>query len=172
MCGVEAFISIGRIVRPHGLGGEIKVVSLTHRSEWFKKYQNFCVGKGGMCKEWVEVERESVEGNHVILKLKGIDNRTAAEAFCGSFLYVRRESYPALPEGKEYLFNLIGLNVETTEGQRVGSLIDVLELPGQYVYVVDTGEKEVLIPVVKEFIQKVDIQRRIVFVRRVEGLLD
>ena len=172
MCGVEVFVPVGRIVQPHGLGGEIKVVSLTNRPEWFKKYQTFCVGWRGKCEEWVEVERESVQGNHVILKIKGIDNRTAAEAFCGSFLHVRQKSYPDLPEGKEYLFNLIGLNVETTEGQRVGSLVDILELPGQDVYVVDTGDREVLIPVVNEFVKKVDIQRGIVLINRVEGLLD
>jgi len=144
MRGEEAFIPVGRIIRPHGVYGEIKVISLTDYPDRFKKFQSLFLEGARDCGKWVEVEGGKVQGDHVILKLRGTNDRTTAEALRGFFLKVEREEYPDLPEGKEYIFNLIGLDVKTVEGHSVGSLIDIIQLPGQDVYVVDTGKRAVL----------------------------
>lgn len=172
MRGDETFIPIGQIVRPHGLGGALKVVSLTDYPEFFKKIQSLYMEGDGGCGVWVEVEKGNVQGNHIILKLKGIDDRIAAEALRGFFLKVRREIYPDLPAGREYVFDLIGLEVKTLDNQRVGHVVDVMQLPGQEVYVVDTGKKEILIPGVEEFIKKIDVSEKVILVQLLEGLCD
>ncbi len=172
MSGVETFIPIGRIIRSHGLCGSVKVVSMTDYPQHFRKFQSLYMEGDKGCGKWVEVEEGSIRGNYIILKLKGTDDRQAAEGLRGFVLKVRREVYPDLPENREYVFNLIGLHVQTLQGQSVGSLIDVLELPGQDIYVVDTGEKEIFIPGVKEFIKEIDISKKVIRVQLFEGFYD
>ncbi|MBN2028955.1 16S rRNA processing protein RimM [bacterium] len=172
MRGVETFIPVGRIIRPHGLCGDVKVISMTDYPERFRKFQSLYVEGGKGCGKWVEVEGGGVHGNYVVLKLKGTDDRQAAEDLRGFLLKVRREDYPDLPKGREYVFNLIGLRVKTVEGRNIGSLIDILQLPGQDIYVVDTGEREIWIPGVKEFIKKIDISKGVIRIQLLEGLCD
>ncbi len=172
MHGVDTLIPIGRIIRPHGLCGSVKVISMTDYPERFRKFQSLYVEDEKGCGKWAEVEEGNVQGNYIILKLKGIEDRRAAEGLRGFLLKVQREIYPDLPKNREYLFNLIGLRVQTLEGQHIGSLIDILQFPGQDIYVVGAGHREILIPGVKEFIKKIDISNKVIKVQLLEGFFD
>lgn len=169
---VERFISVGRIVRPHGIRGEVKVAPLTDRPEQFKKFRSIYLERKGGNGEWVEVEKGRVQGNRVILKLSGISGREEAESLRGVLLKVRGDVCPLLPEGSYHVFDLIGLEVKTAEGEKIGSVVDVLQGPAQDVYVIDAGGREVLIPGVKAFVKRVDIQGGVMVIEPIEGLLD
>ena len=77
---------------------------------------------------------------------------------------------PPLSEGEYYHFQLIGLSVETKEGEPLGTLSAIFETPGNDVYVVESGEKELLIPAVEDVICEVDLQSRKLIVDLPEGL--
>jgi 16S rRNA processing protein RimM len=172
MCGVESLISVGRIIRPHGIRGEIKITPLTDRPERFKEFQSLYIeGEKGDGK-WVEVERGRIQGKYVILKLAGINDRNAADSLRSQLLKIDRSDCLPLPKDTYYIFDLIGLEVKTTKGDKVGSLIEVLHLSMQDVYIIDTGDREILIPAVKRFIKKVNIKDGVVLVEPIEGLLD
>jgi len=171
MGGVEPFIIVGRIVRPHGIRGEVKVAPLSDWPERFKDFHSLYLESEGNAKR-VEVEGRRVRGNQVILKLSGVNDREGAESLRGVLLKVREETCPPLPEDTHYVFDLVGLEVKTTGGERVGSVVDVLQMPAHDVYVVDARGGEVLIPAVKTFIKRVDIEDGVIVIEPIEGLLD
>jgi 16S rRNA processing protein RimM len=172
MGGVESLISVGIIIRPHGIRGEIKIAPLTNWPERFKEFQSLYIeGEEGVGK-WVEVEKRRMQGKYVILKLAGINNRDAADSLRNQFLRIDQSECPPLPKGTFYIFDLIGLEVKTTRGDKVGSLIEIMQLSMQDVYVVNTGDREILIPAVKQFIKKVSIQDGVILVEPIEGLLE
>lgn len=172
MCGGETFVSIGRIVRPHGIRGEVKVTPLTDWPERLKEYSSLYMEKGEGCGKWMEIEKGRVQGNQVVLKISGIDDRKGAESLRGAELKIQGDKITPPPEGSYRIFDLIGLEVTTTAGKRIGSVVDILRMPAQDVYVVDADGREVLIPAVKAFIKRVDIQGGEIVIRVIEGLLD
>ena len=171
MSEVEQYISIGKIVRPHGIRGELKVVSLTGWPEQFTQYQSLYVERVEGGGEWFVVEKSRPQGEQIILKLSGIDDREKAEFFRGRFLNIRKEESPTLPENFYYVSDLIGLKVYTSQGKRIGTVVDVMEMPAQDIYVVDMGGKEILVPAVKFFVKKVDIEQKRIIIQPIEGLL-
>jgi len=170
--GADNLISVGRIARPHGIRGEVKVTPLT---DWPEKYEEFrsvyleLEDKNG---EWVDIEKARIQGSRVILKLSGIDDRTHAETIRGYNLKVREETCSALPDGSYRISHLIGLGVNTTSGEQLGTIVDVMRMPSQDVYIIDAGGKEILIPAVKKFIKQVDVQNKVMIIEPIEGLLE
>ncbi|MCK5329207.1 MAG: 16S rRNA processing protein RimM, partial [Candidatus Latescibacteria bacterium] len=77
-----------------------------------------------------------------------------------------------LPEGTYYTFELIGLEVVTEEGERLGRLSDVWSMPAQDVYVVDREGKEILVPALRSIIRDVDLPRQRMTVNLPDGLLE
>ena len=101
-----------------------------------------------------------------------MDSRVAAERLTGAYINIEREECQELPENTYYAFELVGLEVITTDGRRLGVLEEVLEYPANDVYVVMDGPKEYLIPAVAEIIKKVDIKNRVMKIEPMEGLLE
>lgn len=90
------------------------------------------------------------------MKLSGVDDRDAAEALRGAELQVRREEAMPLPEGRYYVFELIGCRVEEVDGTEIGRLVDVITTAANDVYVVQSSERgEILIPAVRQVVRSV-----------------
>lgn len=174
-------IAIGRITRPHGLKGMVRVMPLTDIPGRFRTLKEVVVEK--VDGTIVTLTIESVSGGDSLLKFHGIDSSEQADALRNAFLLVRREDAPPLPEGVFYVFDLIGYDVQTEEGQPIGTLNDVLRYPANDVYVVRLhpgrfkgssprpGTGEVLIPAVREFV-RIDPEHRKIIVRGIEELLE
>lgn len=106
------------------------------------------------------------------MKLASINDRTAAERFTGLSLFVRERDAVPPPPGSWYIHDLLGCEVLSEKGEFIGSVSDVLEVPGQHLWAVKNGDSVFYIPAVKEFIARVDITGRRIVVRELEGLLD
>ena len=103
----------------------------------------------------VEWSRESQPG--LVVKLRGIDNRTMAELFRGRYLEVPDEQMRALEEGRFYHRQVIGLAVVTSSGRPLGVIAEVLERPANDVWVCGEGAIEHLIPATKDAVLEVDL---------------
>ena len=172
MGGDDSLIMVGRIVRPHGIRGDVKVVPLTDWPERFKTFRLLYLEKSDETSDWIKVEQAKVQQNHIILKLSGIDSRNKAEVLKDVGLYVREQDLPSLPEGHYYIHDLVGMHVRTVNGKDVGSIVNVIQTSAQDIYVVDTGGKEILIPAVKMFVKHIDSKKREVLIDPIEGLID
>lgn len=170
--GGETLVSIGKIVRPHGIRGEVKV-SLEIKGEGYINNGLFLyLEKGKEKGEGVRVEKVGFQGQHVIMKLCGYNSRNDAESLQGAVLKIQRNKLPKLSTGSYYVSDLIGLDVETDRGEKIGSLVQVVTMPMQDLYVINAEGREIFIPAVKNFIRKIDLDKRVMIIHPMEGLLD
>jgi len=167
-----SLIEIGKIIKPHGIRGEVKVIPFTDRPEQFIEISSLYVEREEEEGEWIAVERARIQNRFVLLLLEGIKSIEDAEQLRGSLLKVYESSFSPLPKGSHYIFEIVGLKVKTTGGELIGSVVDVMKMPASDVYVVDTGEKEVLIPAIKYFVKKIDTGAGEITIEPIEGLLD
>lgn len=166
-------ILMGKIVRPHGIHGELRVVPMTDWPERFESLKSFYLvnereGDG----RWVQAEESRIHGDDIILKLRDIEDRNTAETLRGYELWVSRETLPPLPEDMYYISDLIGCSVKIMGGRVIGTVKDIHKMAAQDIYVIDIDGREVMIPAVKEFIQQIDIRRGEIIITPIEGLLN
>ncbi len=144
---------VGRIVRPWGARGQVKVEPLTDFPERFRRGARFLIGDGEYrCSSVMNAPR------NLVLKLDGVDSPDAAEALRGALLEVPTAEAPALPEGTYYHYQLMGLEVRTAEGEELGRVVEVLTTGGTDVYVVHGPRGEVLLPATSEVVASIDLE--------------
>ena len=119
-----------------------------------------------------EVERVRYKGNMVIMKIKDIDSIELAEKLKTKNMYIGREQGRELDEGEFFVSDLIGLDVFTVDGEKVGVLKDVLQHAINDVYVVSSGEKEYLIPSIEKFVPTIDLDQNKMIIDPIKGMLD
>jgi len=163
-------ISIGVIVNAHGIKGELRVKPLAHEPELLVGSKVYFKLRGEY--QIHSVERARLRGNNLILKLNGINDRNSAEELKGVFIEKQQIELRPLDKDEYMVLDLIGLQVQTFNGQNIGKLINVLSLPANDVYVLTDGEREFLIPAIKDVVKKIDLQQRIMIIDPIEGLLD
>ncbi len=170
--GGEEFVVIGQIGKPHGLKGEVKLSLLTDFPERFEENDKFLIRFPDEHTEWKSAAAYRWQGNHLLIRFEGTDSREAAEKLRGTTVEIERSACHELPEGEFYIADLIGLQVRTEQGVRIGVLKDVMQQGAQDLYIVQDGAKEVLIPAVREFIKKIDLETGEIVIDPIEGLLD
>jgi 16S rRNA processing protein RimM len=162
---------IGKILRPYGLKGQVCVKPITDFVERFKKLKRVYVGDNPVEVEEHQVVSSFLRDEDVILKFKGVNDRTSAESFSGKFIYIPEEELVPLPEDSFYVHDLIGLKVYDTNGNKIGVITDVWLLPANDVYVVESKGKEILIPAIKDVVKEVDLEKKMMIIELIEGLI-
>jgi 16S rRNA processing protein RimM len=147
-------ITIGKIVAPHGVRGDIRIFPLTDFPDRFHDLKEVVVEDAGELK----IESARPHKKFILLKFSGIDTMDDAKRLSGKLIKVRREDAVKLPEGQYFIFDIIGLSVFTEDGEQLGVITDVLQPGSNDVYVVEQPDKsELLIPAIKEVVMKIDI---------------
>ena len=154
------FVEAGEIVNTHGLRGEMKVLPWLDSPEDLCDFER-CRING---KEYtIEVCRVQKTCN--LLKVEGIDTVEAAQAMRGKTVELYRED---IDDEVIFAAELIGMNV-FCDGQQIGKITDVLDYPGNMVYVVK-GHYEYMISAVKQFILSTDMEANVMQVKLIEGM--
>jgi 16S rRNA processing protein RimM len=159
-------VAVGRILGPWGLRGELKVQPLTDFPERFEPGCSLYVDGVAYA-----VERCRWHRGKAYIRLSGIDSATAAEALRQRFLEVPEEELKPLSEGEYYQFQIVGLDVRTTEGQPLGKVTQILSTASNDVFVVRGEGGELLIPALEDVIKAIDLDGGWMEVELVEGLL-
>lgn len=154
------FIKAGEIVTTHGVKGEVKVLP------WIDSAEDLC--DFDRCR--IDGKEYRLEGVRVqktcnLVKLSGIDTMESAQAMRGKILELYRED---IDDSVIFADELIGVEVYS-EGERIGSITDVLDYPGNVVYVV-RGTYEYMIPAVKSFVLSTDLEENRMEVKLIEGM--
>lgn len=173
----DALIRLGRIYRPHGVRGEIKVAPDMEDPTRFEALDVVYVGpdESRVTRHRITSVRyqETKRGVTVILQLDGIADRGDAEVIAKQHLYATEDALPPLDDDELFVHDLIGLDVITEDGTAIGTLSNVLPMPAHDMYVVHRpGHAEQMIPAVDDFIVDVDLDAGQVVIRPIEGLLD
>ena len=162
------YIEAGQIVNTHGVRGEVKILSWLDSPEYLKSFATLYLREGDH-QIPVKVNAARVHKQFVIAALEGVEDVNAAMALKNEPVFIDRDD-AALPEGAFFFSDLFGAHVVSDAGEELGTLTDVLERPGNNVYVVRDGERERLIPAVPEFIVNTDVENGVVTVHLIEGL--
>jgi 16S rRNA processing protein RimM len=165
------FVLIGFLRRAHGVRGEISAEQVSDVPGRFLDLEYVLLRKGGRTWE-LAVESVRTKARLFLLKLEGIDDRDAARDLTGAEIGVRKEDIPPAPEDTYYQFDLVGCMVLGESGREIGRVEDVLKMPANDVLVVRSGDREVLLPVVKAIIKEVDPEAGRITILEMEGLLD
>lgn len=154
------YIEAGEIVTTHGVRGEVKVLS------WLDSPEMLC--EFGRCRisgrEYV-MDSVRVQKTCNLVKLRGVDTMEDAQKLRGKTMELYREDI-----SDELIFAAELVDVEVyADGACIGKIKEVLDYPGNSVYVVQ-GEREYLIPAVKEFILSTDLERNQMQVKLLKGM--
>ena len=170
------FVELGEIVNVVGLRGEIKLLATGNFEEAILRSRFLKLERPGGKIEAAEYRRHRPKGGTLVVQLEGIDDRDAAEQLVGGRLGFLAADYedPAFPRGEKLAaFAYLDCEVETTGGEKIGRVQDVLTLPANWVLqvVADDG-RELLVPVIDEVVREVDRESGRVIIEAVAGLLD
>lgn len=154
------YIEAGEIVTTHGVRGEVKVLSWLDSPEMLCEFDR-CRISG---REYV-MDSVRVQKTCNLVKLQGVDTMEDAQKLRGKTMELYREDI-----SDELIFASELVDVEVyADGARIGKIKEVLDYPGNSVYVVQ-GEREYLIPAVKEFILSTDLERNQMQVKLLKGM--
>ena len=153
------FLEAGQIVTTHGVRGEMKVLPWADGPDFLLDFNRVRI-EG---KEY-KVESCRIQKTCNLLKLQGIDTMEDAQAMRGKIIQLYRED---ISDDVIFGDELIGV-VVYCDGEKIGEITDVLDYPGNSVYVINKGEY--MIPAVKEFVLSTDIDRNEMQVKLIEGM--
>lgn len=157
------FIEAGEIVTTHGVRGEVKVLPWLDSPEMLCEFERCRI-------DGVEYKLEScrVQKTCNLVKLQGVDTMERAQSFRGKTMELFRED---MDDTVIFAAELVGVKVYC-EGACIGEISDVLDYPGNSVYVVKNSEtkEEYMIPAVKEFIISTDMEKNVMQVKLIEGM--
>lgn len=169
---MEPYLRVGVIASTHGLKGEVKVFPTTDDPKRFRKLKKVILDTKKEQKP-LTITQVRYFKNQVILKFQEFQDINEIEKYRGCDLLVSREDAVPLGENENFITDLIGMEVETEEGEPLGQLTDVLQTGANDVYVVETKEgKELLLPAIPSCILQVDVEEQRMKVHLLEGLLD
>ena len=162
---------VGQVLKPQGIKGEIKVKSISSNPERFKTLKKIYIQKENLLT--YSIEKVRISNKFVFLKLLGINNREDTETLRGCDILIDKSELIDLLPGDYFIHDLIGCQVVTEDGLKLGKLIDVSQYSSNDVYVVknEVGE-EILLPATKEVIKQVDVEQKRIIVHLLEGLID
>jgi len=165
-------LAIGKVVKAFGIKGEVVVFPMTDSTRRFQRLRKVYLGKTATSAREIAITGVRIGSRGVRMDFEGIADRTSAEQLVGEFLFVDEQNRVVLPEGRYFIHELTGMAVIDQTGTRIGTLTDVLKMPASDVYVVDVNGREVMIPAVREFVKKIDVEAMVMVVHTIEGMVE
>ncbi|MBI1920719.1 MAG: 16S rRNA processing protein RimM [Geobacter sp.] len=168
----DGLVLIGKITKPQGIRGELRVVPYSGDPESILHLSTFITKGPGGALETHELAKAVQHGSKTVISLRQFDNINQVQHLVGREIYVRRSQLPELSEGEYYWFDLVGLSVMSEAGEPLGELSEIMSTGSNDVYVVRSGKREILVPALEDVVLDVDLDRRIMKVSLPEGLQD
>jgi len=150
-------VLLGKVTKPHGIRGEVKVYPYSGEPENFLQYSRVLLAASeDAVPVPYKIERARVQKNIVLLQLENCVSRNDAETLVHSLLYVHEDELPEPAQDEFYLRDLEGRQMVTEQGQVIGRVSGILISGGQELALVTDGEHEYMIPLVPEFLVAID----------------
>ena len=155
---LNPYLLIGEIVRPQGIRGEVKVRHYTDDPSRFEELETVLMEKGKDAYTPIVITGCRVQKEDVFLVLEGVTDRDAAEKLRGIKLYVDRAHARELEEDEVFITDILGATAYDTQGERLGTLKEVLTPGGVDVFVFDTPRGSLMVPALKSVLLTLDAQ--------------
>ncbi len=152
----KGLINVGKILKPQGIKGEVKILPITDDISRFKSLK-YMIVKG----QAMPVLSLRITGDYVYAKFDGVSDRNEAELLREEYVAVKREDAVKLEEGRHFIVDLIGCKI-VADGEEIGRVLDVLQNTRTDVYVVKSAKGEIMFPVIPGLILNTDTSEGII----------
>lgn len=164
---MEQKIVIGKIVAPHGVRGDIRILPLTETPELFLELEYLCLDNGAK----LTITNSRFQKNIVLVTTEEIKNMDEAEKLRNQKVLVMKEDLPPLPQGRFYVSDLKGFVCLDEAGKQIGVFKDTMPTGSTDVFVIQGMDgKEILVPAIKDNILEIDTQGKRMLVRLPEWM--
>jgi 16S rRNA processing protein RimM len=167
-----SFIAIARIVRPRGNRGEVLADLYTDFAARFELLEEIWLEYPDRRRERKLLENSWQHHGRIVLKLSGANSIAEAETLVGAWVEVEADHAVPLPEGTYFDHDLIGCTLYTANGEELGTVSEIMHIPGNDQLVVQGKRQEILIPVRSDICKDVSLERKRIIVELPEGLID
>ncbi|MDY6795935.1 MAG: ribosome maturation factor RimM [Actinomycetota bacterium] len=165
-----AHVVTGKIVKPHGVRGWVKIEVLTANPSRFSPGNSFII-EGEECGERLVLKETRRVSGELIARFRGVEDRERADCLRGRALMVRADELGEAPMGTLWEHQVIGLEVRTRRGEILGEVAEIMVTGANDVLVI-RGKREYLIPVINEVVVEVDTEAGLITVEPLPGLLE
>jgi 16S rRNA processing protein RimM len=167
----KPLLTIGKIIGPHGIQGEARVISYAESIACFAPGVSLVLKRSDGKQGEYTIASSRPHQKSVLLKLNGIDAIDDVNVWRNSEILLEKKNLQELDDGTYYWFQIIGLKVSTVDHKFLGKIVDIMRTGSNDVYVVSNESKEVLIPAIKSVIVEIDLNKQVMRVDLPEGLL-
>jgi 16S rRNA processing protein RimM len=167
----DLLVPLGEVVTTHGLNGWLKLNLFNTESTALVSGAEVILEKAGE-RSAHRLQASNPHRNQLLVKFVGVDSIDRATLLVGATLLVEETALASLAPGQYYHYQVIGFEVFSASGERIGIISSTFSTPAGELYVVQGTAKEHLIPAIKEFIDKVDFTTGRIIINPPEGLLD
>ncbi|MEC1721837.1 ribosome maturation factor RimM [Schinkia azotoformans] len=167
------YFNVGKIVNTQGIKGEIRVISSTDfPEERFRKGNILYIEVAPNDLIEVKVSSHRLHKNFHLLTFAGFNNINDVEKYKGKMLKISEDQLNDLDEGEFYYHEIIDCEVFTVDGEKLGTIKEILSPGANDVWVVKRpGDKDLLLPYIEDVVKEVDVENKKVIVHLMEGLL-
>lgn len=163
---------IGKILKPHGVKGSVKVEVITSFPEHFLELKTVYIEHENQ-KQAYSIEKARLSNRFVFLKFLEINDYDQAEALRNHYIFIPEKDLMPLGKDEYYVHDLIGMKVFDEQGLFIGMIRDVWTHTANDVYVLATDDgQEKLIPAIKSVVKSVNAKERTMVIHVMEGMLD
>jgi len=145
---------------------------LTNSTQRFEHLQEIWLGTDAAHVVAKRILKARIDAKQVVLQLDGMNSVEEAESIKDWYVFVAKDHAVRPEAGSYFIDEVIGCRVVTEDQTEIGTVTDLLSLPMNDIWVVNQGEKEILIPAVKAVIRQVDVEQKRIVIQAVDGLLD
>lgn len=163
---------LGKIVRKHSFKGEVVAKLDTDEPELYENLESVFITLGNDLVPFFLEESLLQKGNQLRIKFEDIDSEEAADTILGSALYLPLKYLPKLTGNKFYFHEIIGFDIEDENYGLVGVITGVNDTSAQPLFEINSNGIDVFIPMIDDFIKKVDREHKKIIVTTPEGLID
>ena len=160
----------GEIVKTRGLHGCLKVLCYVETKDALSKLEFVYIEKSSGQKDPFALKKITVSGSVLFIELEDIPDVESAKVLVGCKVFLPKDFMGKLPEGEYYWHEIIGLDVYSDEGKYLGIIESVFPTGSNDVYVCRGENREILLPAIAQVIRQIDINRRVMTVKLMEGL--
>jgi 16S rRNA processing protein RimM len=166
------WVPVGDITKTHGLKGEVKLRPLVIDPSLVQGVRRARIVGDDVEPEEVVLEKVRGQGGRWIVKFKDCKSIEEAQVLVGRSLEVFSEDFQPLPEGEYYWFQIEGLQVFDEEDRYYGTVNEIIVTGSNDVYVVQDGDKELLLPMIDSVVKSIDLKENKLIFHIIEGLLE
>jgi 16S rRNA processing protein RimM len=164
--------ALGKITKTHALKGETILFLDVDVPEYYSKLEAIFLDIKGQLVPYI-IEELQMKGRKSILKLEDVNSIEEAEKIVNAEVYLPLTALPKLKGNQFYYHDVIGFEIyDVTSDTLIGKIKAIYESTGQDLFAIDKEEKEILIPIVDDFLSKVIHDQNRIEVKLPEGLLD